>query len=335
MLLSQDGQPKAMLIGRVEETNLQMRLGYKTVFSPEVRLIAVVYGGFLGEQSCDMANAFISELMECLGRGEAEAVLFNQIKMDSEMFESLGRIPGFLSRDRGAHKNLHWKIPLPSSLEKIYERMSGKRRHELRRFQRALEKAYPGKVVFRRFERTEDVDELCRQAEAVASKTYQRGMGVGFVTDDMTRDRMALAAERGWLRGYILYLNDDPCSFWIGTLYKDIFYLDATGYDPAFKKYEIGTILLLRLLEDACSANAKEIDFGFGDAPYKQRFGSYCWDEATLYLFAPTLRGFALNIVRSICILLSRRAASFLGNTGNLARIKRRWRDRLAVQARR
>ena len=67
--------------------------------------------------------------------------------------------------------------------------------------------------------------------------------------------RLALEAANGWMRAYVIYVKDEPAAFWICTVYRDTVYSDYTGYDPQYKKYEIGTALFLRMVGETCAKN--------------------------------------------------------------------------------
>jgi CelD/BcsL family acetyltransferase involved in cellulose biosynthesis len=79
-----------------------------------------------------------------------------------------------------------------------------------------------------------------------------------------------------------------------------------------------------------CADSSVElIDFGFGDADYKSRFGSDSWEEASLYIFAPRLRTVFVNAVQASMTAVSSVAEVILRRTGLLRLVKRRWRDAL------
>ena len=59
ILLHNNSQPQAMLIGRIENIQIPCRLGYKTFFNPSVRGIAVVYGGIIGQLNPDVSALLI------------------------------------------------------------------------------------------------------------------------------------------------------------------------------------------------------------------------------------------------------------------------------------
>ncbi len=164
----------------------------------------------------------------------------------------------------------------------------------------------------------------------MACKTYQRGLGAGFINNDETRRRLQLSGDRGWLRAYILYVDGEPCAFWFGTLYKETFHLDFTGYDQKYRKYEPGTILFVTMIESLCEDEVKAIDFGFGDAFYKQRFGDSSWEEASVYIFGRTARGILLNILRTLTALIVLNAEKIVARYNLREKMKKWWRLRIA-----
>jgi CelD/BcsL family acetyltransferase involved in cellulose biosynthesis len=73
----------------------------------------------------------------------------------------------------------------------------------------------------------------------------------------------------------------------------------------------------------------KELDFGLGDAEYKAALCSRGWLEASVYIFAPTLKGIGLKGMRATARAVDGAARKLLVSTNLLPRLKRLWRDRL------
>ncbi len=71
------------------------------------------------------------------------------------------------------------------------------------------------------------------------------------------------------------------------------------------------------------------MEFGPGPGRYKQRFGNYHWNEASVYIFAPNLKGIALNTVRAAAGVISNAITKVLEHTKLLPKVKRFWRSRL------
>ena len=212
------------------------------------------------------------------------------------------------------------------------KRQKKKHRYWLNRLPRVLEKDFPGKVETKLYENAEGLEEFCRDADAVAELTYQRKLGAGFSNVGETREYCGLLARRGALRGYILYLDRKPCAYWLASTHGEILFLHATGYNAEFRKYEVGTILFLHLIRDACGTTLKKVDFGLGTADYKERFGDEHWLERDCYIFAPSLRGVLLNLVISGSMFAENTARWLLSQAGPIARVKKMWRKHLVAK---
>jgi hypothetical protein len=193
-----------------------------------------------------------------------------------------------------------------------------------------LEKDFPGKVKIQYFTNEDSINQLCTDVESIASHTYQRGLGAGFVDNQENRARMTLSAKNNWLKAYVLYIEDKPCAFWIATHYNKSVHLNFTGYDSQYEKYEPGTVLFTKMVEDFCRDGIKEMDFGFGDAKYKSRFGDSNWKEASIYIFSPSLKSVVINLIRTLSSTISRFSYKLLEKTSLLEFIKKRWRKRLS-----
>ena len=287
----QDGQIKGLAVGRIVKADFNSRLGYKTISLGSVRQLDVVHGGLLGVCAGEAAPLIIDELLAALGRQEADIVNLSHIQASSPCFRLARQCPRLLCRDFVVQTQLHRKAKLPDSLEGFLGRLSKKHRAWARRMEKLLNTDFPGKVHYQRFAEYGDLDELACNMEAVARKTYQRELGSGFVRSDEQLQRLALGRRQDWLRGIMLHVDEQPCAFWLGSLYRGIYFSEATGFDPAFRKYEVGTQSFLKLVEGLCGEGVQEIDFGLGDALYKQRFGDAQWEEGSVPDLRPHFQG--------------------------------------------
>jgi CelD/BcsL family acetyltransferase involved in cellulose biosynthesis len=198
-----------------------------------------------------------------------------------------------------------------------------------------LRDTYGDDFAIKVFMTPDEIDLVFRDAEAVSTKTYQHGLGVGFEDDPLQRNLVGLSLERGWFRGYVLYLEGAPRAFWFGTVYNGTFHTGRTGFDPAYGDYHPGTFLLVRMIQDMCDDDAVDvIDYGFGDAEYKQTFGSENWLEHDVLIFASSPRAVRVNVVRTAVLGVDGLARRILGRRNLVSRLKRRWRNRLASDER-
>ena len=329
LLVYENGTIESILVGRIEDTKLSFNVGYKSIYEDNVSMLAVNYGGILGKQSPQISELLISELVKSLNDEEADIVFLNALRVDSDIYRLARSLPRMMSRDRIESRSTHWKMACPENLEGFLKRMSQKHRYWIRRVTKLLEKEYPGKVEYKYLHEVKDIDRLCDDAESIAKNTYQRGLGVGFNDSELTRRTLSLLATKEMLRSYFLYVNEKPCAYWIGTLYGSIFHLDYTAYDPAFQRSEPGTVLFMKMIDDLCRLKVKEIDFGFGDALYKNRYGDESWEESSVYIFSPRWKGAKLNACRTLTGKIHQLSEKMAKRAQILQKIKTGWRRKI------
>ena len=331
LVLYADHKPQAMMIGRLESSRMDLKIGYIPVISPTIRLLTIVHGGLLGDFSPAVSEIFVKELLNSLRNREFDSVLFGGIPIDSAIYPMIRTIPNLFCRDNIPSEGIHWKAALTPTLDEFLKKISRKHRYWVRRMANLLEKDFPGKVRIESFTDQSTVDQLCTDVESIACQTYHRGLGVGFIDNPENRARLTLSAEKKWLRAYILYVGDKPCSFWIATHYGNTVHLNFTGYDSKYEKYEPGTVLFIKMVEDFCKEGIREMDYGSGDAKYKSRFGDSNWKEASIYIFSPSLKGIWINFVRTSSSAFNKVTKQFLEKTSLLDSMKKSWRKRVAA----
>jgi hypothetical protein len=333
MVLEADGGPTAMMVGRIDHTVFQWKIGYKTLAESPVRLLMILYGGILGDLSEEHSVALYRELNRTLARGDADMVLLNHVRVDSPIYRIATSEPGFLFRDHFTHPNPHLKLALPSTFEEFIRQRSENTRSYIRRYGNRLKKKYGDSCRVACFQTTEEVNSAMNDIESIAALSYHRGLGAGFHHTPETHDKWLLAAGRQWLRVYVLYLDEAPRAFWSGYAYKRNFYIEYTAFDPRFRDDRPGMFLLLRMFEEFCAKGEVDaVDFGFGDADYKRKFATEDWEEAAVYMFPPTLRGVWLNLLRTFTMGISRVSKQLLDRLGVEGWLKTKWRRYLARQ---
>ena len=329
IVAERNGDPCALLCARLEYSSFVPRIGYFSLPRLPAVILNVLYEGFLGDVDADVARSTFQYVWSLLASGMADAAVFNRLSEDSPLMHVLmDRAPQTWCEKRIAWTT-HRSMTLMGDQGFLLKRLRSKHRSWIRRKQRELESAFPGEVIWRLLDRTADIYELCTRLELVASRTYQRGLGSGFIDDQEHRAQLSLFASRGQLRVQLLEIAGEIRAFWIGIVYGGVFYSWDTGYDPDLRDYEPGTLVFLRLTDGLVSEGVQKVDFGLGDALYKQRFGDNSWREATVRLFAPTPRGLFLRAVLAFSGLLDRTARRFLEKAGLFDRMKTGWRRRL------
>jgi hypothetical protein len=324
---------EGMLVAKVEQRELRIGTRSKKFWTPKVRSLTVINGGILGKCTQLGYEVLFDNLILKLKQKEVDVVLFYMLEKASYLLHLAKTKPNIFCREHFITYSKHWRIYLPNTYGVFLDRLSRHRRHEIRRYQRVLEKQFSGLVEYKCYTGLENLDYICKELELIASKTYQRSLGKGFVNNNVYRSRLKLSAEKGWLRIYILYVEKKPWAFWIGTKYGNLLYLDFTGYEPRYKKYMPGTVLFYKMIEDLINIEVGEIDFGLGDSEYKHTFGNRYWDECSIFIFAPKGKTILINLFRSCTILLSRIGNKMLNGLKMSEKRTKRWRLKLQNEA--
>jgi CelD/BcsL family acetyltransferase involved in cellulose biosynthesis len=316
------------IVARLEDVEVPLRLGYLTLSRPRVRSITVVPGGVPDSLE---PTTVTRTLGASLARGDADVVVLPALRADSELYAAAAQTGSLLTRPRAITPSMHWRLNLPSSYEEFLRSRSRKARENARMYRNRLHRDAGDAVELRIFRRVEDLDQLLSDLSSLAARTYQHGLGVAFADDEERRRLTRLGMERGWFRAYVLYVRGEAVAFWQGVAYNGTFFTGTPGYDPAFAQYSVGTLVLLHLIEDLIAEpDVHAVDYGFGDADYKRRFGTESRQEVDVWLFASRPRPIALNLVRATTAAANRASKHALESRGLADRLKKRWRARIA-----
>jgi len=333
ILVKQNGEPRALLVGRCERHPLNIRLGYKTLFSPKLKCLSVVYGGILGRPYSNVYSLLIKEMSRMLRDREVDLVFMNHLRVDSDAYGVMTTKPGFLCRGWLPENEKHWSVSLPETMDELYMRYSPKNRSNLRRLIKRLEKAYPDRIKVVTYTKEDQVQKTVEVMAEISAKTYQSQLNSGFVDNEYTRDMLKLAAKRGWLRACVLFIEEEPAAFELALRYEKSYFGLHTGFDPKWKRFRVGTVLFLNFLKSICGdPAAKSFDFGFGDAEYKRLYSDQCWREASVYIFAPRLYPIFINVLRSSTMAVDAGLRYIVNKIGAVGWIKRHWRDSLQAK---
>jgi len=326
--------PEALLIGRLEHPRVGMRIGYVQVARPQLRVISFLHGGLLGSLDPKSSDDLVRVIVDRVTRGDADAAHFGHIRQDSPLARSLQKVPGMLRRDIFPSVQVHRSLKIPQNVDAFYAGLSPKVRKNQKWQAKKLLETFQQQAEMRCYTLPSDLETIFAHIDQIASTTYQRGLGVGFADTPEMRGRLELAAQKGWLQAFILYLAGKPAAFWLGTRYRNRFFSDYMGYDTAHAKYSPGMYLVLKGIESFCSQTGpqriSEIDFGLGDAQYKQVLATDSWVEQSCYLYALNLGGAALNFSRTLTGLIDKSARGVLRRLNLEDYVKTGWRKRIA-----
>ncbi|MCX7727285.1 MAG: GNAT family N-acetyltransferase [Chitinispirillaceae bacterium] len=328
---SEDRNIIGLLIGRKEPQLININIGYYSLFKLKVRGITIIYGGIIGNFTDEDIEATVNYILRLLKRFKVVKLLVNFLNSSSPFVKYFTQ---YLWRVYFPTKISHWEMRVPQTMDVFYSKFKHKHRYWLKRMANLIETDFKDRLRIEIIENSESIEDVSRKLEHIASKTYHRKLGVGFKDDELNRARLKLCAEKKWLRVYLLTIDSEPVAFWYVTTYRGICYLNFTGYLEKYEKYEIGTYLLLQCIAHLSKEKGVDvIDFGFGDALYKQRFGDRKWEEISLEIFSFSFQGLICwildNSIKFINLFLRKIIEKF--NIFHL--VKRWWRKLLKKKA--
>jgi CelD/BcsL family acetyltransferase involved in cellulose biosynthesis len=235
---------------------------------------------------------------------------------------------------RMKHKNLlvfersrapHYVVDLPSNYASYFQQLSGKTRTNIRRGMKELGDRL-GHWAVRKFTAPGQVREMIGLIETVATKTFHyRLLGQDLTASNQQLiDNLTLCAQKGWLRGYLLVGDDRAIAYAIGYLINGCYQYELVGYHPELAHASPGMVLLAKIIEDLIGSRAADLlDFGAGDALYKQLFGNRYYEEGAALICrrAPYAAGAA--IAERLLAEASKLGARALARTGLKIRLKK------------
>jgi CelD/BcsL family acetyltransferase involved in cellulose biosynthesis len=206
-------------------------------------------------------------------------------------------------------------VRVDGSFKEYMGKFSAKTRETWRRKARHLQREGDVRLVAVRS--PEEVDRFLDAAMEVSRKTYQfSDLGLGLRHRERLENRMRLAAQRGWLRSYLLQCGPHTTCFMVGYQAGGRFYYADVGYDPAWSRFGAGTTLLLQVIEDLFErARPDTMNFGVG-GEYKWHFANDSYEEVDALLVRRRPYPLLAATVHGLCGWVSGRGARAVETLG-------------------
>src|SRR5204863_1445246 len=137
----------------------------------------------------------------------------------------------------------------------------------------------------------------------------EKGASEAFSTADMVsfhQELSRLAFERGWLRLFVLWLNDRPAAALYGFQRHRRFYFFQSGLDPEYSRYSVGLVTMGLAIKNAIEEGLQEYDLLHGAEAYK-----FLWARQTrtihkLELYPPSAAGIVYGRIAQVSRLARR-----------------------------
>jgi len=217
-----------------------------------------------------------------------DLAFIESLTIDDSLFRCFNGIEKYILKSASINPDIIHSIDFPDNWDSYLSSMSKKRRYNLKRNIKVLEKEFGDKVFFKSYEKIEDVLVFLSHLDEIYSNTWQaktlgakkRSGSVNHILDDVM-------AKSGCFLGYILFIDNKAVAFIRGYLHKGLYYFEEIGFDMAWSKYNVGNALNMMMLENLMSQSvqANNLDFGYGDNIYKQVLGNRKVFAINAYLY--------------------------------------------------
>ncbi|HEY8569302.1 GNAT family N-acetyltransferase [Microbulbifer sp.] len=311
------GAPEGILLGRLDFRRPVVRIGNWQVPMPLLRTLNITEGG-LEALTRDTALQQKKYLQELLVSGNFDCISIFRLSPDSEV----GRVfeNGFLKPGDGFPvKIARWFTELTDRDGKPIAANSAKTRSGFRRKDRKLVEAFKGAVEIREIRDPEKVTEYLKVAVKIGAAGYQQSIGVGVKDDPVWNSIFRIHAANGNFRGYLLEAEGEPIAYIVGPVVDGTFTLLATSYLPKHSRLAPGTYLLRRVIERLQEEGIRWIDYGEGDYSYKELYGTYRREDASMNYYGSSPKARIAKLLNSVAHSIM----GFLQSSGLLMRLKK------------
>jgi CelD/BcsL family acetyltransferase involved in cellulose biosynthesis len=172
----------------------------------------------------------------------------------------------------------------------------------------------------------EQIPDFLDAAHSISKQSWQsRQFGLRIRNDDAELRQLSALAENGLLRSYLWWIEDQPAAFAVCNQHGGCFRYEEIAYCAEFGQFSPGRTMLQQIVEDLLRYDSPAcLDFGGGDAEYKQQFANRESRSGTVWLVAPTWRaGMSLSYLK-LCRRLRSAGRSLIKRAG-LATTARQW----------
>jgi len=328
LLVSGSDGPTSALVGRIRTIEFPWLFGYHKVFKGKVRTLEFPYGSLIGtEPTPEVAAELVDTILAELRTGEADFCRIWYLETDTALYNAARHQPAIWSRDVFDNPITHFTLEIPSSFEEFMKTRSKNSRSNIRRYRNRMENQHGETVSIKQYTELGEVDEAAAAISAIEKTTWQHKTLGQVIVGPRSIEDWRVEAKQGRLCHHVLFIEDKPVAFYVGTIFKHRYEFPYTGYDPTYAHQHPGFYLLCAMVEQFCEQGVvKVLDYGFSVEQYKRQMSSSSVVEDGLTIFAPTWRGGLINAKHALVIGSHIAVKEILARTGVLDRLKKIWR---------
>jgi CelD/BcsL family acetyltransferase involved in cellulose biosynthesis len=207
---------------------------------------------------------------------------------------TLQETPQYLANTLYIKTDNAWRMSKLSSFSPFFEvehpRISGKRRHEVRRYTRKLDREH-GPLAIDFMPLTVQLLEVMADIESRSKKPdkgraeFEKQAYFDFIKD-------AIHRYQGMCWIGLMSLSGNPVAHYAGIVYNNKMLGLHMAFDRRFNRYSPGSVLIFNLLPMLTKQRIDLFEFGRGQSVVKSRFsGEQVERQETFYFFKKNVRG--------------------------------------------
>jgi CelD/BcsL family acetyltransferase involved in cellulose biosynthesis len=255
-------------------------------------------------------EAAVRALGDALFDARARAVTLVRLAGDGPGragFEACGAQAGYRTAVSPVARSPY--IACPPTLADHERGLSRKLRQDVERRLRRL--AEDGAVTIGVTDGRVNLAALLDEGFRVEALSWKGAQGTAIASDPRTRDFYAAvarwASDRGWLRLAFLRLDGRAIAFRFDLEAGGTYYLLKSGYDPAFRRYSPGKLLMYSMAARAVSTGLATYEMLGTDESWKDHWTATAREYVRLDAYAPSAAGTASWALRTHGRRLARR----------------------------
>lgn len=199
-------------------------------------------------------------------------------------------------------------IDLPGSWDTYFDSLSKKFRWLLRNSRKKLSEE--GELGYRLYASPEEVAPFLDAMYDIEKGSWKETSGTSITANEMQRafyERFSpAAAARGWLRGHVLSLNQEPIAYIYGIRLGPVFHDLKESYKLAMRDHSPGHVLKTFALPDLIAEGVTRYDFCGKCDDFKMKWTALTYRRRDLTVHRRTPRARLLNVLGQVRAWLRR-----------------------------
>jgi hypothetical protein len=322
--------PIALIVGWINQEYIVTNwFGYFKLHSPQLNCFEIENNGVITDGSQEAEQVVCDFFKSQLKNREIELFSFNHFSSQNPLWSELISTKRVCSKP--IYKNsVNWITTLRNSRTgKLNNVHSKKTLQKLSRKANKFKKSFDNDLEIKSFNTKNEINSFICNAEVISKHSYQYSINIGVSNNLYWKNFLASLADGDYLKAYILFVKNEPVAYIMGAKYSNVLFLFATAFNSKFGNYSPGEYLRHELIGNFIEQGIDIIDYGYGDAIYKQRCGTENIREASIRIYGNGVRAFYSKIIDRFLTQFSNSLIYTLKNFVLFNKIKNLWRNKL------